>query len=142
MKLEYELLINQFGQELISENEILRVFSHQNTGDKKIFLEGLLQLIQQSKPLDSDINEIIHASKLRATYTPCILLRKGIAFHNLQKIIHLPENESIKSLILLLHTFRIAYQRRFKIEYNNPNKWWYWNLSDENIVKKIKLMHK
>lgn len=142
MKLEYELLINKFGQDLISKDEVLHVFDQQNDNGKKVFLEGLLQLIQQSKPLDSDINMIIAASKLRPTYTPCVLLQKGITFHNLQKITCLPKNEEMKSLVLLLHTFRIAYQRRFSTERGDVNKWWYWDLSDKDVIKKIESMYK
>lgn len=142
MELEYELLINKFGQDLIQKDEVLQVFDHQNDEGKESFLVGLLQLIQQSKPQDFDIETIILASKLKPTYTPCVLLRQGVALHNLQKIIRLPVNERKKSLILLLYTFRVAYQRRFKIECNDPNKWWYWDLSNESVVEKIKSTYK
>jgi len=49
----------------------------------------------------------------------------------------LPENELNKTFTLFLSLFKIAYQRRYQEEKNNPDKWWYWDLSDE---KKLKLI--
>ena len=43
-----------------------------------------------------------------------------------------------KVLILLLNLFKIGYNRRFQKEKNNPDKWWYWDLSDD---KKINLLN-
>lgn len=140
MKTEYEILINKFGQELISIDELWREFELLNRDEKRDFFISLLELIQQAKPQDTDIEIAIEASKLKPTYIPCILLRKGVAHYRLEKIINLPEGEWRKSLILLLHVFRVAYQRRFKVEYNNPNKWWYWDLSDEKNLKRLKSM--
>ncbi len=66
-----------------------------------------------------------------------MLLSKGVANHNLQKIAELPESELNKALLLLLGLFKISYQRRFKEEKNHPDKWWYWDLSDEHTVEII-----
>ena len=49
----------------------------------------------------------------------------------------LPEYELEKSFRLLTAMLSIAYNRRFKLEKNNPSKWWYWDLSDLENEKKI-----
>lgn len=87
--------------------------------------------------MEEDIDPAITNSSLKLTFTPCVLLRKGIKEHNLLRLVDLPENELRKSFILLLNLFKIAYKRRFTAEMNNPNKWWYWDLSDEANLRKI-----
>lgn len=61
----------------------------------------------------------------------------GTKYHNLKKIIDLPDDELDKTLVLLLNLFKLGYYRRFQNEKNNPNKWWYWDLSDKKIVDHI-----
>jgi hypothetical protein len=56
----------------------------------------------------------------------------------LAKIIALPEMEFDKAFLLLLSLFRICYQKRFILEKNHPNKWWYWDLSDDKNILEIK----
>lgn len=91
----------------------------------------------QSKPKSEDIEPAIVNSGLKPTFTPCILLKKGVANHNLQKLENLPENELMKSFVLLLSLFRIPYMRRFIDEKENSGKWWYWDLSDNEKVEII-----
>lgn len=134
MKLEYELLINKYGQGLIQAEDVWRVFEQLDYNEKEDFFIGMLYLIMQSKSQDEDVEEAISSSQLKPTFTPCVLLTKGVSHHNLLRIIGLPENEWRKILYLLLALFRIAYRRRFKAEFNNPDKWWYWDLSDENKI--------
>lgn len=131
------VFINQYGQGLVEEGAILEQFRLLGPQDKQEFFTGLLFLISQSKPDDNDIESTILQSRLKPAYTPCVLLQKGVAPHHLEKIANLPEYESEKSCILLLNLFKIAYYRRFKEEKNDPDKWWYWDLSDERNLKKI-----
>lgn len=137
MKLEDEILVNKFGQGLVAIEQLTEDFSLLEVFEKKEFLSEFLYLIMQSKPKNEDIDPAILESGLKATFTPCILLKKGIANHDLEKLTNLPENELKKAFVLLLSLFRIAYKRRFAEEKNNPNKWWYWDLSDSEKVKII-----
>ncbi|WP_343689865.1 DUF5958 family protein [Chitinophaga sp.] len=137
MIIEYEILINKYGQGLINSEPLLLIFKGLEVVSKRSFLNDMLFLIQQSKPTVSDIEPAILGSGLKPTYTPCVLLKKGVATHNLEKLINLPENELNKVFLLLLSLFKVAYQRRFAIEKNHPNKWWYWDLSDEMNISKI-----
>ena len=138
MNIEDEILINKYGQGLISTDELLNRFSVYDLMNKRAYLKKLLGLIGQSKPKDEDIEPAIKESRLKPTFTPCVLLQKGVANHHLQKIAELPEVELSKAFVLLLSLFKTAYYRRYKEEKNSPNKWWYWDLSNNETVNKIR----
>jgi len=137
LTLKDEILINQFGQGIATNEVILDQFLPMDIGEKRIYLKGIIDLILQSKPSDDNIESAIHESKLKTTFTPCVILRKGVRTFNLQKMADLPDNEMEKVLNLLLTLFKVAYFRRFKEEKNTAAKWWYWDLSDSQNVKRV-----
>lgn len=137
MNIQEEIAINKYGQELIEINFFKTFFSNLDLQNKKDYLNNLVELISQSKPTDTDVENVINQSNLKTTFTPCVLLKKGVTNHNLIKMINLPETELNKTLILLLNLFKVAYQRRFIAEKDNPNKWWYWDLKDPLVEEKI-----
>lgn len=138
MKIEDEILINQYGQFIVDENRILFYFTGLTDTQKKEYLLDIVELISQSKPKDCDIAISIENSQLRPTYTPCVLLvHGGIKYHNLKKIVDLPPSEQLKTLVLFLNLFRVSYRRRFKEESHKCDKWWYFDLSDERNVELI-----
>ncbi|WP_343555630.1 DUF5958 family protein [Sphingobacterium sp.] len=137
MKLEDQVLVNQFGQGLIAIDQLTADFSLLEIMTKRKFLNELLFLIMQSKPEEGDIEPAIIKSDLKSTFTPCVLLKRGAANHNLKKNVNLPEYELTKAFVLLLSLFKIAYERRFNDEKDNPHKWWYWDLSDHEKLEKI-----
>ena len=137
LRTDKAITINQYGQGLINSEILIDEFLDFELIEKRNYLKEIIALILQSKPQEEDIQPAILESKLRATYTPCVLLTKGISNHHLQKIVELPETELKKALLLLLGLFKISYQRRFQAEKNNPGKWWYWDLSDQNNIKRI-----
>ena len=137
LELGDEILINQFGQGIATDVIILNQFLVMDISGKRAYLNSIIYLIQQSKPSSDDIEPAIEKSKLKKTFTPCVILRKGVQTFNLQRMAELPDNEMKKVLILLLALFKIAYLRRFKEEKNNITKWWYWDLSDSNNVNKV-----
>jgi len=138
MKTDDEILINQYGQGLVIIEHLVERFSMMDLHSKREYLESLSHLIMQSKAKNSDVETAIVLSGLKMTYTPCVILRKGVASENLQRISDLPENELLKALVLLLSLFKIAYVRRFETERDDPHKWWYWDLSDKGIVDTIR----
>ncbi len=138
LSIDDAIILNKYGQGLLETKNILDSFSTFYLIKKREYLIELIALIAQSKPVDRDIEKAIVESKLKSTYTPCVLLRKGFANHDLKKIADLPENELNKALLLFLGLFKVAYQRRFEMEKNNLDKWWYWDLSIESNVEKIK----
>ncbi|MDR7210375.1 DUF5958 family protein [Flavobacterium piscis] len=137
LKIKDTILINKYGQGITDISPILSLFKSFSVEEKRDYLEEIASLILQSKPNNNDIETAIKESQLKATYTPCVLLTKGVENHNLKKIINLPKTELEKVLMLLMSLFRIAYQRRFIEEKNNSGKWWYWDLSDEQKVEMI-----
>lgn len=137
MNLEEEILINKYGQDLVSADVLMHLFNSFDFSCKKAFLTGLSYLIIQSKPKDQDIVLAIQRSKLKPTFTPCVLLSKGVANHNLEKVIGLREDELSKALLLLLELFKIAYSRRYQIEKSLSGKWWYQDLSDDEKLREM-----
>ena len=137
MKIEIEILINKYGQGLIPLSVLQEEFDAYSLYQKRSFLQEMSFLIIQSKPKEEDVDLAIKKEKLKSGYTPCVLLKKGISSYNLERVINLPENEMIKTFILFMSIFKIAYSRRFKEEMNNINKWWYWDLSDKGNVERI-----
>lgn len=139
MSLDQDILINQYGQNLVLIGVLIDDYKMLPPSDRRTYLHHLITLIIQSKSEDLDIPQAIENSCLKKTFTPCILLEKGgVKYHNLKKIVELPDYELEKALILLLNLFKIGYNRRFQKERNNSNKWWYWDLSDEKTVALIK----
>lgn len=138
MEIEDAILLNKYGQGLIDSDELRHGFSNLDLDVKRRYLTDLVYMITQSKANNSDIETAIAASGLKNTFTPSVLLSKGTEIHHLNKIVSLPEAELIKTLILFLNLFKIAYRRRYDMEKNDPNKWWYWDLSDDKNVRLIK----
>ena len=140
MNLTQEILLNKYAQGVESKEIVLNTFYDMSLKDKLEYLKDLSNLIIQSKPVGGDVDLAILDSELKQTYTPCVLLQKGITMNNLFKIIELPENEIQKVIILFLSLFKVSYSRRFLIEKNHPNKWWYWDLSkieEEELRKRL-----
>ncbi|MDA6072598.1 DUF5958 family protein [Flavobacterium sp. AC] len=137
MEIEKEILINKYAQSVIDIEDLILIFNSFNLNEKRRFLYELLFFILQSKASDEDIVPAIVQSGLKNTYTPCVLIKKGVATNNLKRLTELPENELNKSLILLLNLFKIAYQKRFEAEKIDVYKWWYWDLSDDKKVETI-----
>ena len=135
--MNFEILINQFGQNLISEDRLLEIFGISTSENKRKILQNMHYLILQSKPLLTDIEKAINLAKLKPTYTPCVILNKGLTYNNFNKIIALPENELLKAFKLFIFLFKVAYKRRYIEEKNNPDKWWYWDLSNSITLQKI-----
>lgn len=140
MIVEDEVLINQYGQNLLSLEELINsCFRKKSIEQKRNYLNEVLTLIIQSKPIVEDIPLAIKLSQLKATYTPCVLLKKGITYSNLFKMTNLPINEIDKVAILFFSLFKIAYRRRFLQETGTTDKWWYKDLSGsiEDIKKNL-----
>jgi len=137
MKIDIQIIVNKFGQDLISINEITNYFQQLDIEHKRSFLNDISFLILQTKVLDTDIDEAIFLYNLKSTYTPCVLIKKGIKNNVLQTIINLPVDELDKSFKLFIGLFKIGYQRNFN-KNSDINKWWYLDLSDNNFVERIK----
>lgn len=141
MKIDEEILVNRFGQDLIKEDLLIEIFNNLKLEAKRAFLSDLIYLILQSKVSKLDIQTAISNSNLKASFTPCVMLRKGVDSFNLFKISRLPETELTKVFILYLNLFKVGYKRRWMEEKDVANKWWYWDLSNQENILKIKKMY-
>lgn len=137
MTIKEEIFFNQFCQGIFSEEKLITFFLARNAEQKRKVLNDLVHLMTQSKITEGDVNYALKNSKLKPTYTPCILIRKGLTHGTFQKIIALPEHELCKSFKLFIHLFKIGYLRRYEEEKGNPSKWWYWDLSKEENLQQI-----
>lgn len=138
MNIDEQILINKFGQDLLSYQDIYNFFDSLDSETKKKTLNELAYLILQSKSVDSDIDKAIELGHLKPTYTPCIKIKKGIKSNILQELINLPENETRKVFTLFISLYKIAYKRLLETEKENPYKWWFQDLSNDNYVSRIK----
>lgn len=142
MELAQEILINQYAQGIVSVETLLDNYRIFDIVEKEMYLKYLVFLLF-SLSVRFDILPAIENSRLKKTYTPCVLLEKGgTKYHSLKKITSLPDYELDKVLVLFLNLFKIGYDRRFRQEKNNPNKWWYWDLSDAETQLKVIQMQK
>lgn len=136
--IDNDIIINQFGQNLSSITEVVNYYNSLDEYNKEDFINKLLFFIIQLKPNDEIINDAIKFGGLKETFTPSVLIKKGINYNNLNRIKNLPVNEFQKSLSLLLSLFYISYQKEFSKENYSPNKWWFNDLSNKEDVLKIK----
>lgn len=97
MNLEQEILINQYGQNLVSIEVLLENYKISDIENRRIYLQHLVTLIIQSRCVNSDISQAIDNSHLKKTFTPCVLLEGGgIKYYNLKKLLVYPIMSWIK----------------------------------------------
>jgi len=107
-----------------------------NETDKVEFLNCVLYLVLQSHVSIDDVEPARKYAGLKATLTPYVMALKGVKQHNLERLIGLTGRELDQSIILLAHLFKVGYRRKFEAQEGNPDKWWYWDLdNDENLAK-------
>ncbi|QMW00662.1 DUF5958 family protein [Spirosoma foliorum] len=139
MSIEEEITIYQFGHGVYSVSDILEQFRQLNEGEKRMRLYEIYSLIQQSNPADTDIEQAIASSSLDPTNESCTTL-KTQRFQ--PHMVFLPDGESEKIAELLLHVFKLAYQRSYELEKENPREWWYADFSKPDIVQATLARHR
>ena len=102
------IFINKIVQSIVPLEEGVDWFQSASEDKQLEILRGLYNFSIQAGDWDGDADEAIKKSKLKPTYTPCVLLRKGRLSAQLTKIVNLPTNERLKSFKLLLALFEIA----------------------------------
>lgn len=137
ISLEDQIALNQFAQSLRTTDDLLNRFSGLTLEGKRFFLLQFSGMIQQSKPVDSDIELAIEESRLKPTFTPSVLLRTHRLKIGIPKILALPGDELNKAYVLLLYIFKRSYLRRHLVEKGTPSKWWYADLSEEAFVNSL-----
>ena len=137
ISLEDQIALNQFAQSLQTADSLLGRFSGITLEGKRAFLLQFSGMLQQSKPIDEDIEFAIEESRLKPTFTPCVLLRTHRLKIGIPKVLALPSDELNKAYVLLMYIFKRAYLRRYLVETGTPDKWWYADLSDVAFVNSL-----
>lgn len=139
MTIDDQILINKFGQSLLRIQDIVTHFHSLDIDGQRNLLKDIVYLLIQTRPKEADLDLAIEIGKLRPTFTPVVKLKKGgLVPHVFRELLNLPENEWEKVLILLLSIYKISYGRILEIEKNNPDKWWFQDLSDESFITRIR----
>jgi hypothetical protein len=139
MNLADEIAINQIQQELISQQDATNWFLSFPTETQQDILQRLSYMALQAGARETDVSLAIAKSKLRPTYTPCVLLSKGRLKEQMAKLLKLPASEFIKAFFLLISLLAIADARRYsKYCQDGCSHWWHRDLSDRNVLDEIR----
>ncbi|MBN2444387.1 MAG: hypothetical protein JXJ04_23695 [Spirochaetales bacterium] len=121
-----EIIINKIAQQIITYKEGIIWFTSLEIAKQLEILRMLYYMLIQAGANKNDVNEAISLSKLKNTYTPCVLLQQGELRIQISKILNLPTTEYKKSFLLLISLFIIADNRRRKTEcVKGCNHWWH-----------------
>ena len=138
MNLADEITINQIKQELISQEDAKNWFLSFPTEYQQEILQRLSYMTLQAGAREEDVSLAIAKSKLRPTYTPCVLLSRGRLKEQMAKLLKLPPSEFIKTFFLLMSLLAIADARRYgKYCQDGCSHWWHRDLSDRKVVDEI-----
>lgn len=117
----YESEICSFGQDLKDYENIYEYYNNLTSDAKDLFTNHLIEFILQLKCEYSDIGNAVRDSNLNPKSNCCILLYKGIYYHNLRRVYSV--DHPTKSIKLLLHLFKISYKKK-RANDNRSFKWW------------------
>ena len=139
MNLADEITINQIKQELISQEDAKNWFLSFSTEAQQEILQRLSYMTLQAGAREEDVSLAIAKSKLRPTYTPCVLLSKERLKEQMAKLLKLPPSEFIKAFFLLISLLAIADARRYcKYCQDGCSHWWHRDLSERKILDEIR----
>lgn len=139
MNLDDFIILNQIQRELISQEDAKNWFLSFPIADQYEILKWLCDMALQARARDEDVSLAIAKSKLRPTYTPCVLLSKGRLKEQMVKVLKLPPSEFLKSFVLLVSLLGIADARRYSKDCQDGcGHWWHRDLSDRQVLDEIK----
>jgi len=138
MNAENFILLNQYAQGVRKIEDGKDWFSNLSSDEQLLILRELSNLILQAGASINDVNEAIQKSRLKATFTPCVLLQKGSLKIQLSKVLALPFSEYAKVFSLFISLLSIADTRRRNTKCKNGcSHWWHKDLSNDEIVRQI-----
>jgi hypothetical protein len=139
MRLEEEILINQFAQGVYSDETLLTRFSQlDEAGQSRQFMELSFLiwqiLIWQMKTIEADAAQALLDSSLGSTYVPGMKVTKLMVRIS---SLDVSGKDPVKEYTFLLYLYKVAYQRLFAGEKSNPASWLYQDLSKPETVQSI-----
>ena len=111
-----ELHLNQIAQGHITIKKGIDWFNSHDLNEKKEIIQTLSEILTQAHPTNNEIENGIEISKLKPTYTPCVLMAEKQFNEAVATIRNLPENELGKTFELWISIFSIADKRRRNTE--------------------------
>ena len=106
MTIKILIKLNQIAQNILSYEEGSEWFNKKSLHFQKEILQQLSNMIFQSHPSHQIVMQAIKESKLKPTFTPCVLLAKNNLSTQLAKIIDLPASEYYKAYKVLISLLR------------------------------------
>lgn len=118
---EHEIRINQIAQNFVPLSDGLNWFIRSEEELQKRVLHSLYTCCAQCHPDQKEIEAAIVNSRLKPSYTPCIIAasQKGDISEKLWKIANLPKNEWAKAFALLASVLAVSDNRRRSTECKN-----------------------
>jgi len=116
---EHQLQINEIVQGIIKLEAGLSWFSSKEEDEQRDIMRSFSSILLQSHPRLLEIEEGIVLSKLKPTFTPCVLVSKIPFPEACSKILGLPRSEREKAFVLWLSIFKVADTRRRNTECKN-----------------------
>lgn len=107
-----DLQINKIAQGVIDLRDGIYWFVGCELESKKEILQSLSWFLSQAHPTREEVSAGICLSRLKSTYTPCVIMMEKPFKEALGKILLLPENEWEKSFILWITILGVADKRR------------------------------
>ncbi len=111
-----ELQLNKIAQGFIRFKDGIDWFDESDLDKKKDILHSLSVILTQSHPTSDEVEIGINRSKLKRTYTPCVLMVEKPFNEAVARIRNLPQNEWRKAFLLWLSILSIADKRRRETE--------------------------
>lgn len=106
------IYLNRLAQGTIPISEGMTWFSSLNQDERSKVMLSLNLCIHQSHPTKDDIELGIANSKLKDTYSPCVLIRKKHFNLVRQKVLNFTGLDQERAFELFLHVFSVADTRR------------------------------
>ena len=137
-RLEYEIILNQVRQHVIGMEQAIAWFTSLPPDEQKAVLQILNYMTLQAGANSSDVQLAIENARLKATYTPCVLLARGNLNASMAKALQLPNSEHCKLFRLLLALYEIADKRRLEACGSRCGHWWHADLGKAETINAIR----
>ena len=147
MSLEEEIALYQFGQGVRSADDLLSRFIHLSENQQRSQFINLYCQVSDSALVDSDIEQALADCSLEASDAMYAYLNLDHFKTGSKRVVYIPHTENPpdgkleKAYEVILYLFKAAYQRRYALEKENPTKWWYWDLSNDEVAQGILTRH-
>jgi len=129
------ILVNQVAQGVRPIEMLLSEVADLNDEQRGLYLADMTMIVRQAQARPEDVPVAIDRSRLKATFTPCVLATKKALPDAMARLRSLPRSEDDKSIRLLLALFQVADARRRLACGDTCTHWWHKDLGDEENVR-------